>query len=299
MNKNLLLDNAYLSWTSAIKYCKEIKNGNASLKNKKNFVTSLHNATELFFKQLMLNQNDYRVAEVRGNRNDKYGEPLKSFYNAPDLNEYFSLLSDEDMKKFKTIEFSQMIEICKQILKSYTLQISKDVITDITDALKKLNLLRNTETHFMIDKNEFLTETEYVSLHNFMIILYDVLKHYDNLLPFWGEPSRAHKHYVFEEDELSTFSYVDAIKNSKYIKDTYNFINGEVFYAEYNCAYETAEYLYTANDSLQKYTNFDTFLDYINVLYDYDFVYFETIDYFENDESDEYLYSIYNIRLKI
>lgn len=52
--KQILIDNALESWNSAILYANDIMKGMATLKYRKNFVASLHNATELFIKQLML-----------------------------------------------------------------------------------------------------------------------------------------------------------------------------------------------------------------------------------------------------
>lgn len=52
--KHILQDNALESWAMAIKYSNFILNGKATLQYRKQFVSSLHNAVELFVKQLML-----------------------------------------------------------------------------------------------------------------------------------------------------------------------------------------------------------------------------------------------------
>ena len=44
----ILLDNAYESWRNALYYHDQIMKGIASLGNQKGFVSSLHNAIELF-----------------------------------------------------------------------------------------------------------------------------------------------------------------------------------------------------------------------------------------------------------
>lgn len=59
--KHILQDNALESWAMSIKYSNFILNGKATLQYRKQFVSSLHNAVELFIKQLMLDNNDHRV----------------------------------------------------------------------------------------------------------------------------------------------------------------------------------------------------------------------------------------------
>jgi hypothetical protein len=60
--KHILRNNALESWSMAIRYCNTILDGRATLEYRKHFVSSLHNAVELFVKQRMLDINDYRVA---------------------------------------------------------------------------------------------------------------------------------------------------------------------------------------------------------------------------------------------
>ena len=52
--KHILMDNALESWKAAIASADDIMNGKSTLKYRKSFVASLHNATELFIKQFML-----------------------------------------------------------------------------------------------------------------------------------------------------------------------------------------------------------------------------------------------------
>ena len=63
--KPVLMENAFEAWAAAIRFCDDIKDGKATLLYQKNFVSSLHNAVELIMKQMLLNDNDHRVAEVR------------------------------------------------------------------------------------------------------------------------------------------------------------------------------------------------------------------------------------------
>lgn len=86
--KHILRENALEAWSMAIKYCNDISIGKATLEYRKHFVSSLHNAVELFIKQRMLDVNDYRVVEIK-NGILSNGQPAKDFYNAIDLNTYF------------------------------------------------------------------------------------------------------------------------------------------------------------------------------------------------------------------
>lgn len=61
--KQILIDNALESWKSAISYANDIVNGMATLEYRKNFVSSLHNAIELFIKQRMLDVGDHDVCK--------------------------------------------------------------------------------------------------------------------------------------------------------------------------------------------------------------------------------------------
>lgn len=48
--KHILIDNALEAWAMAIQYCNYILDGKATLQYRKQFVSSLHNAVELFMK---------------------------------------------------------------------------------------------------------------------------------------------------------------------------------------------------------------------------------------------------------
>lgn len=71
--KQILIDNALESWESAISYANDIMKGMATLKYRKNFVASLHNATELFIKQLMLDTGNHDVCKRISARRDPGG----------------------------------------------------------------------------------------------------------------------------------------------------------------------------------------------------------------------------------
>lgn len=219
--KKILLDNALVSWVNAIRYCDQILAGKITLEVKKNFISSLHNAVELFLKQIMLDNCDYRVAEPRKVEAD--GEPAKAFYAATDLNAYFEHLDSDTRNKFMSTEFSSLIENHKKLLASF-LQSN----TPFTNELRLLNRLRNNETHFYIGWDEYLTESEFCMLHNFMVSFYQVLHDY-SLLPFWGEPDAEHSRLSFERTPKKTFSYKNAIRNSSTAKAIQAAADGMVF----------------------------------------------------------------------
>lgn len=136
--KKILLDNALVSWANAIRYCDQILAGKITLDVRKNFISSLHNAVELFFKQIMLDNCDYRVAEPRKINAD--GEPAKTYYAATDLNEYFEKLDDEIRNDFASIAFNKLSDIHKELLKDFL-----EPKESYKNELRLINNLRNNE----------------------------------------------------------------------------------------------------------------------------------------------------------
>lgn len=208
--KKILLDNALVAWANAIRYCDQILAGKITLEVRKNFVSSLHNAVELFFKQIMLDNCDYRVATPR--RIDAVGEPAKSFFAATDLNAYFENLDSDTRNKFASIEFSSFFDMHKGLLSGFF-----QPGDSFKEELQLINKLRNNETHFYIGRDEYLTEIEFLKLYNFMTVFYQVLHEYD-LLPFWGDGGDEHKKLYFERTPLPSFSYTDAVRTSPMTK---------------------------------------------------------------------------------
>ena len=147
--KHILQDNALESWAMAIKYSNFILNGKAILQYRKQFVSSLHNAVELFIKQLMLDNNDHRVCSVRKGC-DAGGHPAVEFYNAADLNSYFEKLADEDMKKFYSIEFNEIQRLVKELFSGYYGEHSADKVV-VDDSIALLGRLRTVSyTHLTL-----------------------------------------------------------------------------------------------------------------------------------------------------
>lgn len=253
--QKILLDNALVAWANAIRYCDQILAGKITLEVRKNFVSSLHNAVELFFKQIMLDNCDYRVAEPR--RVDATGEPAKSFYTAVDLNAYFEKLDSATRNQFSSIEFSNLFDLHKKLLANF-LQPG----TAFTVELQLLNKLRNNETHFYIGLDEYLTENEFCTLHNFMADFYQVLHDY-NLLPFWGNAGDEHKKLCFDRTPLKAFTYKNAVRTSPIVKAIEVAANGMTFV---DCCPFTVYEMAGAIASEVQNISFDELWAYVEVL---------------------------------
>jgi hypothetical protein len=219
MKQQVLRDNAFEAWATAIHFCDEIKDGKATLQNQKNFVSSLHNAVELIMKQMLLNNNDHRIAEMRKVRDLSDAKLLTDYFQAKDLNLFFDSLSEEDLSKFNTIQFNELISIHKKLLKSCLKQGES-----LERELKLLQQLRNNETHFLIRQDSFLSEENFLILHNFMIRFYEIMgewspvihnDHESYILPYWGFAYGEETIYEFRRDFLDIFSYETAVRKSK------------------------------------------------------------------------------------
>ena len=230
----ILMNNAFEAWAAAIRYCNDIKDGKATLQYQKNFVSSLHNAVELIMKQMLLNSNDHKVAEVRKPTNQSDAKLLLEYFQATDLNCFFDSLSDDDLSKFHTIQFSDLISQHKKIFGS-SLQSKETLKTE----LELLQQLRNNETHFMISQDSFLSEENFRVLHNFMIRFYKIMKDWcpvnsDDIelyiLPYWGDPAGADSVYEFNCNAMQSFSYESAVRNSKLAKAIAEILNGDYQY---------------------------------------------------------------------
>ena len=249
----------------AISYSNQIMAGKVTLINRKYFVSSLQNAIELFAKQHMLDVNDYRVANIRNI--DSNGEPMRTYLLASDLNIYFDKNYNRtgSTNQFFTIEFSKIIDIQKNIFSEFYLQNPKK---NMKPALNILRALRNDETHFYIDADNYLKEDEFKDLYNLMVDFYEVLKFYD-LLPFLGEPIEEFERFTFNRTPLNYFSFVAQIKSSDFVKKLQENIEGKLFPAgvgeePYLMAKDIIEYC----DAYSK-DDFDDLWSYLQVLMKY------------------------------
>ena len=226
--KRILMNNALESWALAIFYCNEIMEGKATLGKRKYFVSTLQNAIELFIKQYMLNICDYRVCDVKNMKAN--GEPMASYLDAKDLNQYFYNLHNNDeksMEYFYSAEFNKLVDWQKKLFEGYYTEHStaKNVIGDGLATLKKL---RNSETHFFIDECDFLKEDEFVKLYNLMVVFYDMLVHY-HLINIWGEPYGEDKRFAFDRTQMTSFSYKKQLKKSSTVAKIKQVIEEEIF----------------------------------------------------------------------
>jgi len=219
------MDNAFEAWAAAIRYCNDIKDGKATLQYQKNFVSSLHNAVELIMKQMMLNNNDHSVADVRKRIKKANAKLLQDYSNATNLNRFFATLPDKELSKFETITFNRLIALHQALLGR-----SLDQGDSLETELRLLQRLRNNETHFMIRQGSFLSEDDFRTLHNFMVRFYKIIKKWnpvngDDLESsifiwwYWYSPDKDDSMYEFECELLQDFSYESAVRNSKLAKD--------------------------------------------------------------------------------
>ena len=240
--KRVLLDNAYEAWAMAIKYCHLLAEGIATLPVQKHFVSSLHNAVELFLKQMMIDAGDHDVASVRRIKTLDDAQLALRYMTENDLNKFFSSLSSQELDKFSSIEFGSLIDKHKSIIKDglngQTLKIE----------LKLLQELRNNETHFLITESNFLTENDFQTLHNFMIMFYDVIKT-AGFMPFWGETFGEDERLIFKGAALTTFSYKNALQKSSLALKVADALNGSYEYGDPGCsAYDIAYSLCMSNE---------------------------------------------------
>ena len=244
----ILIDNAYEAWMLTIRHCDMILSGRATLQYQKGFVSLLQNAIELFLKQIMIDNNDHSVAWIDKIKTKDDAQLMLDYMTSNDLNSFFQSLDSEKLRKFKSVDFNTLIKKHRKIL--------KDFFSDqhsFTPQLKKLQLLRNNETHFFIEKQHFLNETDYLMFYNFMIEFYKVLEQFD-LLPFWGKPRDKYSRLVFLRTPLTSFSYKDAIKSSKLATEIASLLQNSQEYGQpSSSAYEITENIFLNNP--QKYNS--------------------------------------------
>lgn len=270
-NRKVLLDNAYESWIMAIKYCNLLYDGLATLENKKNFVSALHNAVELFFKQIMLDKNEHKVAYIGSIKDVNDAQLVLKYMNSTDLNLFFKTLQPEDLKKFKSIEFSKLIEMHKRILNEYLIDSN-----NFDKQLKELQLFRNDETHFFIEDETFFNDNDFKELYNFMVEFYKVLHKY-NLLPFWGEPCGEYHRLTFFHIPLDDFAYAKAFTSSRLTKKIISLLQNSYEYGSpSNSAYNIVENIIQNNQ--EEYINmFDELFATIQMMINLDMIKYEVV----------------------
>lgn len=115
----ILLNNAYEAWKSAIYYHDRIEKGFTTLEFQKGFVSSLHNSVELFLKQIMLDNKDHDVATLRNVKEEDDVLLQLKYIRADDLNQFFlgALLSNLINSFLSNIVNCSKEQICFYLLK--------------------------------------------------------------------------------------------------------------------------------------------------------------------------------------
>ncbi len=224
--KHILRDNAAMAWIMAIKYCEHIRKGRVTLAYRKSFIIMLHNAVELYIKQYMLDTNQKKVITVKS----KDREFENAYCHATDLNEFFYDYYEKKGNKVKiySCKFCDLLKIGKNLFAEELKEDNGEKIFE--SGMQILEKLRNDETHFYINAKEFLCDSEFTKLYNFMIVFYKILAYY-KLLPFWGKcHSRCeYSRMCFEREFLEEFSYKEALRNSSFVTAIKRKIDGKVF----------------------------------------------------------------------
>lgn len=268
--KKILLDNALESWSIAVKYCKYIKNGMVTLHYQKTFVSSLHNSLELFLKQIMIDNNKHRVANLCKVKNEADATLQLEYYKSKELNRFFKELDDEERYKFYSIGFDELVEKSNSLLKDILKSIN---IASIKSELKILQKLRNSETHFYIS-SDYLSEENFVKLHNLMIVIYKALHQY-KLLPYLGRVPNFGEYYhlSFNEKKITTFSYKTAVTNSSIAKSLKDVFSVKLYHFSCNSFYITEQYFNEIkNNGLQIHYDFNDVLAVVQMLNKYNLI---------------------------
>lgn len=208
MVKKFLKEHFTIAWSIAVNNCNKLLDGLVDLNQKKVFVSSLQNAIEIGFKQLMIDQSNHKII--------KYGnmevEDAKEFLNSSDLNVYFDNLYKGNKEKFDkiySIDFKDLIDKSKKFFND----------NSIKEKLKLLQKIRNSETHFYINEEDYLKINDFKELCELMVIVQDKFKE-KKLLGInhaFGSIAKNDKDNIiyFSYDENSLISYDDLINNGK------------------------------------------------------------------------------------
>ena len=156
-----------LTWQIAVHNCKLIFDGLTDLEQRKQFISSFQNAVELCLKQYLIDKNDIFV--LHGPKMSS-GPKLIIYNNcmlSTDYNSFFSGLSISDLEEVYSSDFSAIV---RHIFGTTSIHCPSyyHLVNPGFDLLIKL---RNTETHFFIDENNYLSIDEFKKLCNLMKIL--------------------------------------------------------------------------------------------------------------------------------
>lgn len=195
-----------MAWEMAVHDCKLLCDGLTDVTQRKRFISSFTNAIELGFKQILLDLNDKCVIVERRISDTTL---LANYRASTDLNAFFSTLSPEELEKFYSAKISSIVDIAINGIDDQTIVETK---------IKMLLNLRNRETHFYINENNYLSFQEFKDLCDLVnrIQAYFIKKNIiDHML--FGTPEATNKiHASYFNFDISTHTtYNDLIKNSK------------------------------------------------------------------------------------
>lgn len=268
MKKGILTENAELAWRSALVYRDALLDGRDTLQNKKNFVSSLHNAVELFCKQRMIFDNNHSVIAVIDK--DPEAKLAKKFYNSDDLDDFFSGLTTEDYKKIRSCDYKDLV--LKNIFKQ------SNTLSKINErgGMKLLERLRNEETHFAFN-DSFLSVSEFEILDTFLTDFYSLLQENELLPHYFG---KRKPHIDSERNRLipsyrkaeAGFSFKKQLEESKFAELFKKIINEQDFYIMVPDSYGIASAVYDQVIEQHYNYSFDEVFDYISSFQKYGFL---------------------------
>lgn len=149
MVNRFLKEHCLIAWEGAVYNCKLILDGLVDVIQQKLFISSFQNAIELCFKQIMLDECFYNVVDY-----GKMSPELACQYlSSTDLNTFLFSLPKEKVSGLFSIEFNKMIDF-----------IASKMTNDVKEGLSLLKNLRNNETHFYIDVNDYMSFVQFEKL---------------------------------------------------------------------------------------------------------------------------------------
>lgn len=264
MRSGILTENAELAWRAALVYRNILLDGRDTIQNKKNFVSSFHNAVELFCKQKMIFDNNHSVIIITNK--DPDAQLAKRFYNSVDLNMFFSELRKEEFDSIRSCDYKDLK--LKEIFNAST------TLSNIEQrgGMKLLEKLRNEETHFAFN-DSFLTCGEFEILDNFLMDFYVVLQENDLLLKHFGRRS----HIDSEKNRLIPsrgkvehgFNFKKQLKKSKFVDLFKKVILENEFFTNTPDLFSVASDVYDQVSTLSNAYSFDEVFEYIVCLKKY------------------------------
>ena len=259
MKRGILTENAELAWRAALVYRDLLLDGRDTVQNKKNFVSSLHNAVELYSKQNMIFDNNFTVATVKDK--DSQASFAKRYYSADNLNDFFESLSKDEFLNLRSCDYSDLA--FNQI---FTSSKHRDALNS-RGGKKILERLRNEETHFAFNDN-FLADQDFQILDDFLLEFYHVLQENDLLTKHFGK----RKSHIYSENNrlipstksaAKGFSFKKQLSETKFTKEFKEVIKEQLFVCQTSMSFDMASAVYDQVESIRNRYSFDDVLDYV------------------------------------